>query len=120
MPEWQSCPGAKADPTRIRVVDIHESSVDPLARAVRHRLKRKHGIAQGIPVLLSTEKPLSKLVDVPAGGANPADYQVRNHLFTLAVSNSGADKNPHACSLAQIVLSLEGGSNKLQWYHCQA
>ncbi|KAK9837825.1 hypothetical protein WJX74_005880 [Apatococcus lobatus] len=68
--------GAKADPTRIRVVDIHESSSDPLARAVRHRLKRKHGIADGIPILLSTEKPLAKLMDVPVEDANPADYQI--------------------------------------------
>lgn len=29
--------GAKADPTRLRIVDVSESSVDPLARAVRHR-----------------------------------------------------------------------------------
>ena len=29
--------GAKADPTRLRFADIKESSVDPLARAVRHR-----------------------------------------------------------------------------------
>ena len=36
--------GAKCDPTRIRIVDIAESVADPLARAVRHRLKRDHGI----------------------------------------------------------------------------
>jgi len=29
--------GAKADPTRLRIVDISESSVDPLARAVRQK-----------------------------------------------------------------------------------
>ena len=29
--------GAKSDPTRLRIVDLSESSVDPLARAVRHR-----------------------------------------------------------------------------------
>jgi tRNA A37 threonylcarbamoyladenosine dehydratase len=29
--------GAKADPTRLRIVDISESVVDPLARAVRHK-----------------------------------------------------------------------------------
>ena len=29
--------GAKADPTRLRIVDVSESSIDPLARAVRHR-----------------------------------------------------------------------------------
>lgn len=29
--------GAKADPTRLRIVDVAESVADPLARAVRHR-----------------------------------------------------------------------------------
>lgn len=29
--------GAKADPTRLRIADVSESSVDPLARAVRHK-----------------------------------------------------------------------------------
>lgn len=29
--------GAKADPTRLRIIDLSESSVDPLARAVRHK-----------------------------------------------------------------------------------
>jgi tRNA A37 threonylcarbamoyladenosine dehydratase len=29
--------GAKADPTRLRILDVSESSVDPLARAVRHK-----------------------------------------------------------------------------------
>ena len=54
--------GAKCDPTRIRVVDLAESVVDPLARAVRHRLRREHGIKSGISVLLSTEKQKCDLV----------------------------------------------------------
>ena len=54
--------GAKCDPTRIRLVDIAESAVDPLARAVRHRLKREYRIETGIWVLLSTEKPKCDLV----------------------------------------------------------
>lgn len=29
--------GAKADPTRVRIVDVGESVEDPLARAVRQR-----------------------------------------------------------------------------------
>ena len=33
--------GAKADPTRLRIVDISESSIDPLARAVRHKCVRR-------------------------------------------------------------------------------
>ncbi|KAL6763247.1 hypothetical protein V8C86DRAFT_2497247 [Haematococcus lacustris] len=70
--------GAKADPTRLHVVDIGESSNDPLAKALRLRLKRDHGISWGVPVLLSTEKPRCKLVaseEMMASG-NLADFQV--------------------------------------------
>lgn len=69
--------GAKADPTRLRIVDISESSVDPLARAVRQKLRREHQVPGGIPVLLSTEKPRCQLVSmVDLDGANPLDYQI--------------------------------------------
>lgn len=62
----------------MRIVDLGESSADRLARAVRHRLRRGHGIEDGIPVVLSTERPRCELV--PAGddpAANPLDYQAR-------------------------------------------
>ena len=68
--------GAKADPSRVRIADVSESSVDPLARAVRHRLKRNHGIVSGIPVVLSTERPRCALVPAGNEGDNPLDYQV--------------------------------------------
>eukprot|EP00891_Asterochloris_glomerata_P009130 jgi/Astpho2/9130/e_gw1.00134.3.1_t len=68
--------GAKADPTRLRIADLAECHVDPLARAVRQHLKRKHGLESGIPVLLSTERPRCKLVPVEAVGPTPLDYQV--------------------------------------------
>lgn len=68
--------GAKADPTRLRIVDVGESTEDPLARAVRQRLKRQHGIEQGIPVVLSTEKPRCGLIYGGEEGSNPLDYQV--------------------------------------------
>lgn len=68
--------GAKADPTKVRIADISESNVDPLARAVRHRLRRQLGIVGGIPVLLSTEKPRCRLVPIDEVGENPLDYQV--------------------------------------------
>lgn len=55
--------GAKADPTRIRFVDIIESCSDPLARSVRARLRKNYGISSGITVLLSTEKPRCGLVN---------------------------------------------------------
>jgi len=68
--------GAKADPTRLRFVDIAESSTDPLARAVRLRLRRDFGIETGVQVLLSTEKPRCGLVYGGDEDANMLDYQV--------------------------------------------
>ena len=74
---WLALPaGAKADPTRLRIADLAECHVDPLARAVRQHLKRKHGVESGIPMLLSTERPRCKLVPVESVGPNPLDYQV--------------------------------------------
>ncbi|XAR73570.1 hypothetical protein NMG60_11007581 [Bertholletia excelsa] len=71
--------GARADPTRIRLADIRESTNDPLSRAVRHRLRKDYGIESGIPVVFSLEKPKAKLL--PFKGLNgeeenPSDYQV--------------------------------------------
>ena len=70
------CSGAKADPTRIRIADVSDSIVDPLARAVRQRLRRDHSIEAGIPIVLSTEKPRCALVPIQEMGDNPLDYQV--------------------------------------------
>ena len=55
--------GAKADPTRLAVADISQTAIDPLARSVRYRLKKDHGVVGGVPVLLSTERPSAALVD---------------------------------------------------------
>lgn len=71
--------GARADPTRIRIADLSESSVDPLSRSVRQRLRREHGIEGGVPVVFSTEKPKAKLLpfEGPNGAdSDPLDYQV--------------------------------------------
>ncbi|KAF9091228.1 hypothetical protein BGX23_005366 [Mortierella sp. AD031] len=48
--------GAKADPSRVQISDISETFEDPLARAVRRRLKQL-GIDSGIDVVFSSEKP---------------------------------------------------------------
>lgn len=68
--------GAKSDPTRLRILDVAESVADPLARAVRHRLRRDHGITAGVPIVLSTEKPRCGLVYGGEEGADRIDYQV--------------------------------------------
>lgn len=48
--------GCKSDPTRVFIGDISASTEDPLSRSTRRRL-RAMGIASGIPVVYSTEKP---------------------------------------------------------------
>ncbi|PKI54415.1 hypothetical protein CRG98_025202 [Punica granatum] len=71
--------GARADPTRIRLADLRESTNDPLSRAVRHRLRKDYGIEGGIPVVFSLEKPKVKLLPFqgPSGEEeNPSDYQI--------------------------------------------
>jgi tRNA A37 threonylcarbamoyladenosine dehydratase len=61
----------------VRIVDLGESSVDRLARAVRFRLRRDHGVLGGVPVVLSAERPRCALVPAGDPGANPLDYQAR-------------------------------------------
>ena len=57
--------GAKCDPTRIQISDISNTIYDPLARAVRRRL-RTLGVSSGIPVVYSTEVPGDvKLLPLP-------------------------------------------------------
>ncbi|PSS30058.1 TRNA threonylcarbamoyladenosine dehydratase, partial [Actinidia chinensis var. chinensis] len=71
--------GARADPTRIRVADLRESTNDPLSRSVRHRLRKDYGIEGGIPVVFSLEKPKAKLLPFKGQSGeeeNPSDYQV--------------------------------------------
>ncbi|TFK31542.1 ubiquitin-protein ligase molybdopterin-converting factor [Crucibulum laeve] len=56
---------AKCDPTRIQISDISHTIYDPLARAVRRRL-RLLGVSSGIPVVYSTEVPGEvKLLPLP-------------------------------------------------------
>jgi len=64
--------GAKADPTRLRFADLSESAYDPLARALRKQLRRRHpgaGLAEGVTILLSTEAPRCGLVAACEGEA---------------------------------------------------
>lgn len=71
--------GARADPTRIRVADLRESTNDPLSRSVRYRLRKDYGIDGGIPVVFSLEKPKAKLLPFKGPGGeeeNPSDYQI--------------------------------------------
>lgn len=61
--------GAKMDPSHIQSADISQTIADPLARAVRRRLRMHpiHPVLSGIPVVYSTEVPPSDKTD----GAKP-------------------------------------------------
>ncbi|AEI44913.1 tRNA threonylcarbamoyladenosine dehydratase [Paenibacillus mucilaginosus] len=53
----------KMDPTKFQVADISKTSVDPLARVIRHKL-RSEGIKKGVKVVFSTEEPIKPRQDV--------------------------------------------------------
>jgi tRNA A37 threonylcarbamoyladenosine dehydratase len=53
----------KMDPTKFQVADISKTSMDPIARVVRQKL-RKDGIKKGVKVVFSTEEPKKPRADV--------------------------------------------------------
>ncbi|WP_438347076.1 tRNA threonylcarbamoyladenosine dehydratase [Paenibacillus sp. FA6] len=53
----------KMDPTRFQVADISKTTMDPLARVIRTKL-RKDGIKKGVKVVFSTEKPIKPREDI--------------------------------------------------------
>ncbi|MBW4080225.1 ThiF family adenylyltransferase [Paenibacillus sp. S150] len=53
----------KMDPTRFQVADISKTSMDPIARVIRQKL-RKEGIKRGVKVVFSTETPVKPREDV--------------------------------------------------------
>lgn len=61
--------GNKMDPARFRVADIYETSVCPLAKVLRSRL-RKMGIARHL-VVFSTEEPMTPLETLSEAGRHP-------------------------------------------------
>ncbi|MFT3950774.1 MAG: tRNA threonylcarbamoyladenosine dehydratase [Oscillospiraceae bacterium] len=57
--------GNKLDPTQIKAADIYETAVCPLARVMRHELK-KRGVKK-LRVVYSTEQAMKPLADPAAG-----------------------------------------------------
>ncbi|MFD7520954.1 tRNA threonylcarbamoyladenosine dehydratase [Paenibacillus chitinolyticus] len=53
----------KMDPTKFQVADISKTTMDPIARVVRTKL-RKEGIKKGVKVVFSTEEPKKPREDV--------------------------------------------------------
>ena len=77
---------------------------------VRKLLRRRHGIDRGISVVLSTEKPRCKLVDM-TGGGNLSDFQVSQHhpAMPSAHSSKTVSITPHAelgSSISRVINKL--------------
>ena len=53
----------KMDPTQFQVADISKTTMDPIARVIRTKL-RKEGIKKGVKVVFSTEMPMKPREDV--------------------------------------------------------
>lgn len=53
----------KMDPTKFQVADISKTTMDPIARVIRQKL-RKDGIKKGVQVVFSTEPPTKPREDV--------------------------------------------------------
>ncbi len=53
----------KLDPTKFQVMDISETTIDPIARVMRREL-RKHGIEHGLKVVCSSEQPMAPRPEV--------------------------------------------------------
>ncbi|MCM3785586.1 tRNA threonylcarbamoyladenosine dehydratase [Neobacillus mesonae] len=54
----------KMDPTKFQVADISKTSMDPIARVIRNKLRKEHGIKKGVKVVFSTEPPMKPRQDV--------------------------------------------------------
>ena len=74
--------GNKLDPSRFRICDIYRTSVCPLAKVLRHELKRREFTA--MPVLFSDEPPLTNIAPPgslsyvpPVAGYMLAGYIIR-------------------------------------------
>lgn len=59
-----SCMGAgnKVDPSQLHIADIYETTMDPLAKVMRHELRKRN--IKSLKVVYSTEKPLRPVDDM--------------------------------------------------------
>lgn len=63
--------GNRLDPTRIQVADIGKTTMCPLAKQMRHRLRRHHNIRKGILTVFSDEHPSAPLPPQPTSRGRP-------------------------------------------------
>ncbi|KAJ3023501.1 UNVERIFIED_CONTAM: hypothetical protein HDU68_008570 [Siphonaria sp. JEL0065] len=101
--------GAKADPSRIQIADVSDTSEDPLARATRQGLK-KLGVSSGVPVVYSTEKPGKvKLLPMEAAKVEDADeYATLPHFRSRILPVLGTLPALFGMAMASFVICALG------------
>ncbi|EPS39681.1 hypothetical protein H072_6516 [Dactylellina haptotyla CBS 200.50] len=119
--------GCKSDPTRILVGDISETTEDPLSKSTRRKL-RQRGIATGITVVYSTEKPgpgKAQLLPLPDEEHDKGDvselgvlenFRVRilPVLGTMPATFGLAAANHVLCKLAEYPLEYLPGQTRFR------
>lgn len=79
--------GGRTDPTRVRVTDIADTALDPLARVVRKEL-RARGVERGIDCVWTDEPP------------NPLDAEVQEAFHCICPSG---ENEHHSCGHRNVV-----------------
>ena len=101
--------GGKADPTRLKIADIAESSIDPLGRAVRYHLKNKHKFKGRVPALFSTELPRCGLLPFDTSQGKPLDFQVVPNFRVRTIPVLGTTPAIFGMAAAAYVLTFLTG-----------
>jgi tRNA threonylcarbamoyladenosine dehydratase len=68
--------GNRFDPTQVKCTTLNKTTIDPLAKMVRYRL-RQRGVYDKIPVVFSLETPIKQTTQV-------SESSVRKHAFPPA------------------------------------
>ncbi len=106
--------GNKLDPTKFIVSDIYDTSVCPLARVMRHELKKRGVIS--LKVVYSTEAPIDQIIDpldektIDLTPTNPMDKP--NQRRPVPGSNAFV---PSVCGLiiaGEVIKDLSASVNK--------
>jgi tRNA A37 threonylcarbamoyladenosine dehydratase len=107
--------GNKLDPTKFVVTDIYQTSVCPLAKVMRHEL-RKRGI-ENLKVVYSTELPLQPIEDEEKDSKeNPVNQDLTKRIGAIRRPIPGSNAFvPSVCGLiaaGEVIKDLIGINNK--------
>lgn len=86
---------ARLDPTMVRVADLSETHMDPMARSVRKILRQRFGLSSGIRAVFSVEEPKE-------AQATETPYD------NVCVCPGGGDNGLHTCDHRNIILGTVG------------